>query len=203
MTISNPRFQTPIKNQRLTSCQSPLPIAKWDVVSTPRGSIKVNPPARIKKELIERGIRGNVIYRWKHKVTGRRYYGSALETESGNTVFKRFSHYEQKLKEGKKRTHIENAIHRSPSKFTGAIVEHLPDSDENDLLVAEEKWQDRFDTRTRLNGYNHSRPTQEQLRSKNGKIIQKRRLAKPRTRHVPLRKSAQVALEKIFQQSFD
>lgn len=163
-----------------TKISSPSPYKSWEVRQTPGGTINPHPPTPIHKDLVKRGIQGNLIYRFKHTDSGRRYVGSSLQTLAGSTFHKRLLKYKQELK-GPGR-HIVNAIRRSPKKFSVKIVAHHPQTNERGLLNLEEHYQDQYDTRNRSHGYNHSRPTREPLRSR---------------RRPAMRKAAKIALEKI------
>ncbi len=145
---------------------SPQGLAKWKVRQSPGKSIDLTPPEHVFQALKQGGVVGDLIYQWKHETTGRRYFGSVKETKKGNTVFRRLSSYSSKLKtRPSRRTDIEAAIFRSPSKFSFKIVEHKPGITEKELLAIEEAWQDRYGTRSPTRGYNRSRPTQERLRT--------------------------------------
>lgn len=182
-----------------TKIQSPSPYKSWKVRRSPRGRINPYPPTPIKASLVKAGIQGDVIYRWRHKDTGRRYVGSSLKTEAGNTFFKRLGNYTHHLNDPdkKRRQHIIHALRRSPDKFTLKILDHRPNISEKDLLQLEEDYQDLYDTRNRSHGYNHTRPTTELHRSKEAA---KRRLFVEEdlpSRPPSERKAAKIAKEKI------
>lgn len=186
-----------------TKLQSPSGLKTWKVTQSPGGTINPYPPKKIRMELIEKGISGNVIYRWKHEVSGRRYIGSSLKTEikgkNGNTIFKRLGKYKFDLNNPKKmrRPHIINAIRRSPTKFSIKIMDCQPQIEERALLALEEDYQDQYSTRERKNGYNHSRPTLERSRAKKTLFQEDEDLVSP-TRSPSERKAALVAKEKLI-----
>jgi hypothetical protein len=136
-----------------TQMQSPSPLAKWKV-RVLSGKIHPSPPPRVREKLEESGAVHNVVYRIMHTITRRRYYGST------QNVKKRFSVYKSHLNaSGKNSMHIENAIKRSPDKFTVAIVQRLPEATLPELHQCEEEWVQEYGTLKRENGYNHALPT--------------------------------------------
>ena len=150
---------------RISSSTSPLsPVKKeYPLRRTPKsGKIKVILSPNPKKT-------SGVIYRFKHKKSGKKYVGSVAETARGNNTARRISRYHSEFnRDGvKKRRHIANAIRLDPDAFTFGIYEQLPSgSSEKELHEVENQWQERYDTRDRAKGYNQSDPRNEPLRAK-------------------------------------
>ncbi|NGX55227.1 MAG: hypothetical protein KR126chlam2_00855 [Chlamydiae bacterium] len=111
-----------------------------------------------------------IVYRFKNGETGQRCVGSVAETERGNSVGKRLSRYHSEFNlEGvtKKGRRIARAVRLNPEAFTFGILEHLPSgTSEKELHEAENRWQERYQTRDPAYGYNQSDPRTEPLRSK-------------------------------------
>ncbi len=163
---------TPVTSTRVTRLQTgslPIPFFSPDGKVYPLNQVNgrqvffVSPNTKRK---------GDLIYRIKNVSDGRRYIGSVKQTDT-NTCGKRLSKYHSEVNstERKPRQHIVHALRRSPRKFTLKVLDHQPGISEPDLLKIEEQWQDKFRTRERKHGYNHSRPTLERLRT--GKIGQR------------------------------
>ena len=116
-----------------TKVQSPDKLFTWNVRQSPGGTIDPTPTKEVWDKMVEAGMTGDNIYRIQHTESKRRYIGSALETEKGNHIKKRFSKYKcntnqynqkkvagDKLKQ--KLQHIEYAMARSPDKMNVAIL---------------------------------------------------------------------------------
>ncbi|MCH9627491.1 MAG: hypothetical protein S4CHLAM2_11320 [Chlamydiales bacterium] len=157
---------------------SPKGLAHWRVQQSPGKTIHLKPPEKVAQVIKQKDIMGDLVYQWKHIETGQRYFGSVKSTKKGNTVTRRLTTYQSKLKgPPSRRTDIEKALARSPTKFSFKIVEHKPGISEEELLAVEEAWQDRYGTRSPSRGYNRSRPTRERLRAgRNRRTAPKRTL---------------------------
>ena len=147
-----------------SSMPLPSPVKKeYPLARSPRSSkIKVLLSPTPKKA-------SGVIYRFKHVKSGKKYVGSVAETARGNNTGRRISRYHSEFnKKGvTKRRHIANAVRLDPKAFTFGIYELLPSgTSETELHEAENRWQERYDTRDRTKGYNQSDPRREPLRSK-------------------------------------
>ncbi|MCH9625714.1 MAG: hypothetical protein S4CHLAM123_08920 [Chlamydiales bacterium] len=189
-----------------TKVQSPDKLFTWNVRQSPGGTIDPTPTKEVWDKMVEAGMTGDNIYRIQHTESKRRYIGSALETEKGNHIKKRFSKYKcntnqynqkkvagDKLKQ--KLQHIEYAMARSPDKMNVAIVAHLEahpnepiQEKEERLHLLEDEQVLKYDTLKRKYGYNHSRPANESLRaSSDGPAKKKQKTKKQLSAENPTR----------------
>jgi hypothetical protein len=199
--ITNNNPPNPANAPSPTKLISPAKLCQWKVRVLDNDEIDPTPSPKTWEKIKSLGLKGDVIYRFKHDKTGRRYFGSVKATEKGNTVKKRLGTYKSRINsEGKNRLmHIEYAIRRSPSKFDISIVQKAKEGiSEAALHQHEENWMDKFDTLNKKHGYNHSRPTEERMRCSKSKD----KSPTIPTRTLPSRQSAINASASIRRQLF-
>jgi hypothetical protein len=161
-----------------TKIQSPSKLAEWKVRVLKNGKIDPTPPAKVWEKMENKGITADVVYRVIHKDTKRRYIGSVKDTEAGNDVKKRMQTYKFRVNDSfqGKRTYIENAIRRSPSKFVFGIIQHKPGITEVELHEREASPVKHYQTLNKKYGYNQKNPLEEPERSLDSKAKRKKNL---------------------------
>jgi hypothetical protein len=136
-----------------TRAQSPPPLAQWEVRVTESGEIDPSPPPEAYEQLVKLGATKNVVYRYLHTETHRRYYGSTK-----NPLKQRFSVYKTHLN-GKQSLKIEKTIKSSPLKFAIGVVEHKPNATLAELRQCETEWVQKYRTLEEEYGYNQVTPS--------------------------------------------
>lgn len=144
-----------------TSPPSPVALARWNVRVLDSGEIDPTPPQDVWENLKNKGVVSKV-YCYTHLITGRRYFGSVVETDKNN-LRHRFSHYKFKMNATHaKRTYIENAVRRSPTKFKVTVVDYVKKGTAKQVHQKEGEYIQTYGTLKRKRGYNQVMPPEEE-----------------------------------------